>query len=163
MSVGEPRGTSASTDDKAPARAAAATSTMMLAATSTMMLMKALKGSFMTGQAWNGSRKSSKRRIQRGVGQAEEPDGWIRTGAAAAFTPQQAARRLEQRVEDYNALQKASGTFHRAVLVLTLTPEFDPPRGQPRVMAQQQKLDRVGVGERGQGAHEARAGGAVAL
>ena len=46
---------------------------------------------------------------------------------------EQAARRarLEQRVEDYNALQKASGTFHRAVLVLPLTPEFDPPRGQP--------------------------------
>ena len=46
---------------------------------------------------------------------------------------EQASRRarLEQRVEDYNALQKASGTFHRAVLVLPLTPEFDPPRGQP--------------------------------
>ena len=28
-------------------------------------------------------------------------------------------------------MQKASGTFHRAVLVLPLTPEFDPPRGQP--------------------------------
>lgn len=39
--------------------------------------------------------------------------------------------RLEQRVEDYNALQKSAGTFHRAVLVLPLTPEFDPPRGQP--------------------------------
>ena len=58
---------------------------------------------------------------------------------------EQASRRarLEQRVEDYNALQKASGTFHRAVLVLPLTPEFDPPRGQPgqRLLAMSHGLD----------------------
>ena len=77
---------------------------------------------------------------------------------------EQAARRarLEQRVEDYNALQKASGTFHRAVLVLPLTPEFDPPRGQPGPRGPVLG-SRLRVGERGQGAHEARAGGAVAF
>ena len=50
-------------------------------------------------------------------------------GKASGLEKASRRARLEQRVEDYNALQKASGTFHRAVLVLPLTPEFDPPRG----------------------------------
>jgi len=52
-------------------------------------------------------------------------------GCASGLRKAQARAALEQRVEDYNALQKASGAFHRAVLVLPLTAEFDPPRGQP--------------------------------
>lgn len=38
---------------------------------------------------------------------------------------------LEQRIEDYNAAQRASGAFHRALIVLPLTEKFDPPPGSP--------------------------------
>ena len=52
-------------------------------------------------------------------------------GSGASFREANKRAELEQRVEDYNALQKASGSFHRAVLVLPLTSDFDPPPGQP--------------------------------
>jgi len=38
---------------------------------------------------------------------------------------------LEQFVEDKNAVEKASGSFKRYVLVLPMTEHFEPPRGTP--------------------------------
>ena len=79
------------------------------------------------------ARKERPRRRGRGMGDREARGGGRSVGQIHWPRTSRPARRarLEQRVEDYNALQKASGTFHRAVLVLPLTPEFDPPRGQP--------------------------------
>ncbi|KAJ8608246.1 hypothetical protein CTAYLR_009475 [Chrysophaeum taylorii] len=53
------------------------------------------------------------------------------TGRREAARAARERAELEQQLEDYNAIQRASGAFHRALLVLPLNEKFDPPPGSP--------------------------------